>query len=129
MNSVNLSLGRRYFNLAVRIQSRLFSQILFEAMCLRLKSFTQSAVGWVSTNPSVYACIASTNEQVLSPTKANDFLRSQKIYVSVSSGLPQTTAGMFLWSLRESIDPRLQHLGVNLQCCFCAPEIRQRDQG
>ena len=41
--------------------------------------------------------------KVLPPTKANAFLRSQKICVSVQSGLPQTIARMCVWSLRESI--------------------------
>ena len=51
----------------------------------------------------VYACIASTNEQGVPPTKANAFLHSQKICVSVLSGLPQTIVKTFVWNQRVNI--------------------------
>ena len=78
MNPVNLSLERHYFKLPVSIQSLSVSSNFFEGM------------------PFVYACVALTMSKLLQHTKANVFLHSQKIGISVLSGLPQTTVRMFV---------------------------------
>ena len=103
-NPVNLSLERHYFNLSVSIQSlSVFLKYFFEGMCLCLKSFTRSAVEWMSTNPLSMLVSLPQMSKVSPPTKANAFLRLQKIFAFVLNGLPQTTARTFVWSPRESI--------------------------
>ena len=107
VNPVNLSLERHYFNLSVSIQSlSVFSNTFFEGMCLCLKSFIRSVAEWTSTNHSSMPVLLPPMSKVLPPTKANAFLRLQKIFAFVPSGLQQTTARMCVWSLRENIGYR-----------------------
>lgn len=103
MNPVNLSLERRYFNLSVSIQSLPTFSNIFRGMRLCLKSFILSAVEWTSTNPSSMPVLLPPISKALPPTKANTFLRSQKIFVFAPNGLLQITARTFVWSPRESI--------------------------
>lgn len=68
-----------------------------------LKIVYQSAVERMSTNPSsTLVSLPLMNTESL-PTKANTFLRLQKICISVPNSLPQITARTSVWSPRESI--------------------------
>ena len=85
------------------IQSLSVFSNTFEGMCLCLKLFTQSAVEWMSTNHSSMLVSLPPMNKVSPLTKANAFLRLQKIFAFVPSGLLQTAARTFVWSQRESI--------------------------